>query len=208
MLRTVAAAVLSLGLIAATASAACAQGSRQISQAAVGPWAVHGWLNQAGAPYCTAERKVGDVSVVFARFVQGYALALQSPHWWLAPGGTALVRVHVANVRDATVAANVLSSNLIMARLTADPADMRRLVGAPAMVVTASDQTFTVPLDQFGEALAALDACLQQAQRQAAPPAPAVPPGHAPAAPGQSPTGPGIPTVVPATISGLTEGTA
>jgi hypothetical protein len=208
MLRAFAAAVLSLGLVATAAPDASAQQSRQISQTTVGPWGVVGWMNASNVPYCTAERKIGDVSVVFARFIEGYALALQSPNWWLTPNSTTPIQVSVSNVSEGTVQANVLSSNLILARLTTDPALMRRFATAPQMVVTASNQTVTIPLDQFGEALNSLDDCLAKAQQPAAP-APTAQPAPAQPAPAQppanSPAGPGIPTVVPSKIAGLAE---
>ncbi len=191
MFRTVIAAALSLGMLSFAAPDASAQG-RKVSEKAVGVWTLSGHINQQGAPYCVAARQVGEVLVLFARFEQGYGLALQSPNWWLTKGASVRVRVVAASMGDNTVEGQALSTNLILARLTTDPAVMRRMAGLPEIKVTAENETVSVPLDGFSDALTELDTCLAKRGQMgaptaepAAPPAPPTAPAGAPATPTQ-----------------------
>ena len=188
MLRLFAAAALSVSLLAAGAPGAAAQGateSRQVSQKTVGPWSVMGWIAPNGTPYCSAERDVNETRVAFIRMAQGYLLVVRSPSWWLTSGADQPVQVAAAGGSSATLRGKVIASNTILAQLSGDPAAMRRLGEAAEVEVTAADTTIKVPLEQFGDALTALDDCLahaaQPAQPNAQPPAaPAAPPASAP----------------------------
>jgi len=195
MFRAVIAAALSLGMLAAAAPEASAQQSKRVSQKSVGPWSLTGFINPQGAPYCVASRVVGDTNIMFARFPKGYGLAVQSPSFWLTKGAAVRVRVVAATMGDNTVEGRAMSSNVILAQLTTDPAAMQRMAGLPEIVVTAEGQTVTVPLDGFDAALSELDRCLaqrgQMGEQTEAPAAPAIAPAPPlPQAPGAAPTAP------------------
>lgn len=194
MLRTIAVAALTLGIFAAAPVDASAQQSQTVSQKQVGPWTLIGFINPKNVPYCVASRQVGEATVLFARFQEGYGLAIQSPNFWLTRGAAVRVRVVAASLSDNTVQGQAVSTNVILARLTTETAVMRQMAGLPQIVVTAEDQTITVPLDGFTEALTELDTCLAQRGQMGTPqaspgtpdaPQPPATPAGAPAAPTQ-----------------------
>lgn len=166
---------------AAPAVQAQQQQSQRISTTTVGPWAVISWVAPNGIGYCSAERTVGDTAVAFVRFKEGYALVLGSPSWQLDANGNYPVKFTVAFVTNGGAQGQVLSPNLILVRLTTDPAAMRQIAGGQVFEVTAAGSTVSVPLDRFGDALAELDKCIgnntQPAQQQSSPISPPSVPG-------------------------------
>lgn len=176
------------------------QSSRKIYQKTIGPWAVIAWVAPSGSGYCSAERVVGETTIAFVRFTQGYALILRSNGWQLEPNGHYPVKFNVAFVPNGAAEGRVLAPNLILVQLTSDPEAMRRLSGNPSLEVVAAETTISVPLDQFGDALAELETCLaqspqpgkaqqpprQQPSERHLPPDPNLPAGF-PGAPGHKP---------------------
>jgi hypothetical protein len=156
------------------------QQSQKISQTDVGPWAVIKWVAPNGVGYCSAERAVGDTAIAFVRFKEGYALVLRSPNWQLDPSGNYPVKFTVAFLPN-SAQAQVLSPNLILVRLTTDPAAMRQIAGGQTFEVTAADTNISVPLDRFGDALVEMDKCIgattEPAQQQSSPIQPPSTPG-------------------------------
>jgi hypothetical protein len=211
IMRSFTAAALALALSAAVMPPpVAAQGSqpavsRGVSRVVIGPWAVIGWIAPSGTGYCSAERDVGEARVAFVRFQQGYGLIVRSPAFKLETGGNYPVRFTVAFVTNSTGQAQVLAPNMILVPLMNDPATMRRIAAAPEFEVVAADTRFVVPLDQFDEALTALENCLAERLREQPkplPPAPPPAPSAAPIAPAQPPGN--IPTTK-VQMSGLVE---
>lgn len=121
-----------------------------------------GWVAPSGTGYCSAERDVGDTRIAFVRFPQGYALILRSPGWNLRAEGDYPVKFAVAFVTSGRAAGRVLAPNIILVQLTSDPAAMRQIAGGQTFEVEAADTKVSVPLEQFADALSALDTCLAQ----------------------------------------------
>lgn len=210
MTRTFIAAALSLAMLVAAAPSAVAQSqqpavSREVSRTTVGPWAVIGWVAPNGTGYCSAERKVDKVTFAFVRVPQGYALVIHSPDWQLQAGTLYQVQFVVAAVTNGANTAQVLNATTILVPFTQDQAMMRRVAGAPELKVTAAETAITVPLDQFGEALTALDDCMAQRSGGSGPqlqpsqaPGPRLRPVQAPPAP------PSLPANVPTSKMSIT----
>ena len=157
MKRLLVAAALAASFLFGAAPAAQADTSvRQISQTAVGPWMVFGWMT-GNIRYCSAERDVGAVRVAFVRLPSGFALLLRSPSWHLNPESAVPVQV-AQRLGPMTISGTAIASDIVLVHL--DPNVMGYVAEQQQIDVTAADLTVTIPLDGIGAAVTALESCI------------------------------------------------
>jgi hypothetical protein len=193
MKRLLAAAALAASFLFGAVPAAQADTSvRQISQTAVGPWMVFGWMT-GNIRYCSAERDVGAVRVAFVRLPQGYALLLRSPSWQLNPESQVPVRV-AQRLGPTTISGVAIGTDIVLVQL--ESSLISYIAEQQQIEVTAADLTVTIPLDGIAAAVSALEGCI--AGTTAPQPAPQ-PPSQPPSAPQQpaQPRRSGPPVVLP-----------
>jgi hypothetical protein len=165
--RTIAAAALAIAL--ATPTVALAQGGNPpppntvvIAPKQVGLWSVAGYSEG----YCAAERPVPGAAggglplqFVVARVRTGYRIALAAQHWELKPQTAFPVELIAQPVMRSEASAMAGSPKLVFIELGADGQFMKKLATAPKIEVKAAQATFTLPMEQFADALAAVDNC-------------------------------------------------
>jgi hypothetical protein len=164
--RAVAGAVLALALaapIAALAQPGNAPANAPIAQPKqVGAWTVTGYSDG----YCAAERPVAGgagngapLQVVLARVRTGYRIGLGAAHWELKPQAAYPVELIASPVIRNDASALAVSSKLVIIELGADGEFMKKLATAPKIEIKAAQATFSLPMEQLADALAALDSC-------------------------------------------------
>jgi hypothetical protein len=157
MKRLLVAAALAASFLFGAVPAAQADTSvRQISQTAVGPWMVFGWMT-GNIRYCSAERDVGAVRVAFVRLPNGFALLLRSPSWHLNPESTVPVRV-AQRTGPTTISGTAIGTDIVLVQL--DQTVMSYVAEQQQIDVTAADLTVTIPLDGIVAAVTALETCI------------------------------------------------
>jgi hypothetical protein len=170
--RTIAGAVLALALAAPTG--AFAQASTPIGPPKqVGVWMVNGYSDG----FCTAERPVAGgagggapLQFVIARVRIGYRIGLSAPHWELKPQTAFPVELIAQPVMRNDASALAVNPKLVIIELGADGQFMKKLATAPKIEVKAAQATFTLPMEQFADALAAVDSCFSSLKQPTANP--------------------------------------
>ena len=164
--RLVAGAVLALALAAPTI--ALAETGHAPANAPVAPpkqvgvWTVTGYSDG----YCAAERPVAGgagngapLQVVLARVRTGYRIGLGAPHWELKPQAAYPIELIAQPVMQNEASALAVNPKLVIIELGADGQFIKKLATAPKIEIKAAQATFTLPMEQFADALAALDSC-------------------------------------------------
>jgi hypothetical protein len=128
----------------------------------VGLWTVTGYSEG----YCAAERPLpgaagGGVALQFvvARLRIGYRIALSAPHWQLKPQTAFPIELVAQPVLRSDASAIAVAPNVVMVELGADGQFMKKLATAPMIEIKAAQATFNLPMEQFADALAAVDSC-------------------------------------------------
>ena len=164
--QTILGAALALALAAPTA--ALAQPGPAPANAPVAPpkqvgvWTVTGYSDG----YCAAERPLAGgagngapLQIVLARVRIGYRIGLSAPHWELKPQAAYPVELIAQGVMRNDASALAANPKLVIIELGADGQFMKKLATAPKIEIKAAQATFTLPMEQFADALAALDGC-------------------------------------------------
>ena len=163
--RLLARAVIALALAAPTA--ALAQGPAPANAPVappkqVGVWTVTGYSDG----YCAAERPLAGgagngapLQVVLARVRIGYRIGLSAPHWELKPQAAYPIELIAQGVMRNDASALAVNPKLVIIELGADGQFMKKLATAPKIEIKAAQATFTLPMEQFDDAPAALDSC-------------------------------------------------
>ena len=168
----IAGAALALALAAPTG--AFAQASTPVGPPKqVGVWTVVGYSDG----FCTAERPVAGgagggapLQFVIARVRIGYRIGLSAPHWELKPQTAFPVELVAQPVMRNDASALAVNPKLVIIELGADGQFMKKLATAPKIEIKAAQATFTLPMEQFGDALAALDSCFGSIKQPSANP--------------------------------------
>src|SRR5262245_27500809 len=159
----VAGAVLAVALAASTAAiaqtAAPPANTPVTAPKQVGVWTVIGWSQG----YCAAERPVRGAAAggaalqfVVARLRIGYRIALSAPEWDLKPQSAFPIELIADPVLRNDTKAIAVAPKLVVIELGADAQLARKLAGAPTIEVKAAQATFKLPMEGYGDALAAV----------------------------------------------------
>ena len=128
----------------------------------VGLWTVTGYSEG----YCAAERPLpgaagGGVALQFvlARLRIGYRIALSAPHWELKPQTAFPIELVAQPALRSDASAIAVGPKLVIIELGADGQFMKKLATAPMIEIKAAQATFNLPMEQFADALTAVDTC-------------------------------------------------
>ena len=132
----------------------------------IGPWTVQAWDARPGAfSHCTLHRLDNGFVAAFSRGVSGYGLALGSIRWRL-PERAAFPVLLVAGAAQIQAQALATSGTVVSIALQRNPALVPRIVNefkaADALEVRIAGETFRIPSDGAGPALAELDRCWRE----------------------------------------------
>ena len=162
--RTIAGAALTIALTASTVAFAQAPAPPNLvfGPKQVGAWTVTGHAEG----YCGAERPVPGgaggglpLQFVLVRMQTGYRIALAAQHWDLKPRMAFPVELIAQPVMRSDTSAMAGNAKLVFIELGADGQFMKKLAGVPKIEIKAAQATFTLPMEQFADALAAVDSC-------------------------------------------------
>jgi hypothetical protein len=162
--RLVAGAVLALALAAPAAAFAQAPTPPNLvfGPKQVGTWTVTGHAEG----YCAAERPVPGAAggglplqFILARVQTGYRIAVAAQHWDLKPRMAFPVELIAQPVMRSDTSAMAGGPKLVFIELGADSQFMKKLAGVPKIEIKAAQATFTLPMEQFADALTAVDSC-------------------------------------------------
>lgn len=164
--RTIAGAALAFALAAPTFAfaqpAAPPANNVVIAPKQVGLWTVAGYSEG----YCAAERPVPGAAgsglplqFVLARVQTGYRIAIAAQHWELKPQSAFPVELIAQPVMRSDTSAMAGSSKLVFIELGADGQFMKKLATVPKIEIKAAQATFTLPMEQFADALSAVESC-------------------------------------------------
>ncbi len=132
----------------------------------VGLWSIDAWNRGNVGSHCSAERPVrgaapggGSLQFALVRFPGGYRIALGSGDWELQPQASFPVELNAPPVLHSKANAFVATPKVVIIELGDDAQAMRKLSELPAMEVKAAQAVFKLPLEGFGDALAAVETC-------------------------------------------------
>ena len=140
--------------------------NKMVSQKAVGPWTVGGWMKPDHTGYCVAERQLtapgaAQPYMSFGIIKQGqfYGLSIASPKWELTPQSIFPISLSAGPAVDGDVRAVALNAKLVQISFGTDHGLVSRLTTAPAIEIKTSSTVLRLPLDAFAAAYAEVEAC-------------------------------------------------
>ena len=132
----------------------------------VGLWTVSAWDRPNNGSYCSAHRLLSGVvgggvtlQFVLVRIAGGYRLALGSERWDMKPRAIFPIELIASPVLRSDASAIAVGPKLVIIELGADGQFMKKLATAPMIEIKAAQATFNLSMEQFADALTAVDAC-------------------------------------------------